>query len=210
MTHYPDYHRAARLAYRTLLKLGIDKLPVDILGICKRCKNTKVMTFRDAEKEFDLPDGYFICNGPSESAFTNHRQIGEVTHNIILYNDDRMDNSVQRLRFTLAHELGHILLKHEGNSVMFEMEANCFAQHLLCPAPVVEALDFKDDSKIFMFTSTFGVSRTVAKIVLGNKRPMQDVDPDMRQGIRELFRLDENGTQEILGNTFGRLLRRLG
>ena len=210
MQQYPDYHRAARLAYRTLLKLRIDKLPIDILGICKRCKNTMVMTFRDAEKKFDLPDGYFISNGPSESAFTNNRQIDDVSQNIILYNDDWMANSVPRLRFTLAHELGHILMKHEGNSMMYEAEANCFAQHLLCPAPVVEALDLQDESKIFLFTSTFGVSRTVARIVLGNKNLMQDVDQDMRQGIRELFRLDEGGAHKVIGATLGRLIVRLG
>ena len=210
MQHYPDYLRAARLAYRTLLKLRIDKLPVDILGICSQCKNTKVMTFRNAEIEFGLPDGYFISNGPSESAFNNHRQIGDIRQNIILYNDDRMANSLPRLRFSLAHELGHVLMKHEGNSMIFEMEANCFAQHLLCPAPVVEALDLQDESKIFLFTSTFGVSRSVARIVLGNKNPMRDVDPDMRQGMRELFRLDEGGAQDVLGSTFERLIRRLG
>lgn len=207
MQHYPDYHRAARLAYRTLLKLRINKLPVDILGICRRCKNTKVMTFWEAEKEFSDYVGFLYGGGPSESAFTLRTMIDGAMCNLILYNDDTMFNSVQRLRFSLAHELGHIVLgQREENSVMYEIEANCFAQHLLCPAPVVEALNLCDESRIFLFSKAFGVSHSVARIVLGSKRLMADVDMDMLQGIRELYRLNEGGAQEALGITLGRLL----
>jgi hypothetical protein len=207
MQQYPDYHRAARLAYRTLLKLRINKLPVDILGICKRCKNTKVMTFREADKEFPDYSGFLIGGGPSESAFTMKTEIEDIKWNFILYNDDMMYNSVQRLRFSLAHELGHIVLGHKDeHSFICEAEANCFAQHLLCPAPVVEAMNLSDDSKVFLFSKIFGVSYSVAKIVLGSKSLMADVDPDLQQGISDLFRLDEGGAQEVIGAILGRMV----
>ena len=207
MQHYPDYHRAARLAYRTLLKLRINKLPVDILGICKRCKNTKVMTFREADKEFPDYSGFLIGGGPSESAFTIRIEIDGGTCNFILYNDDMMFNSLQRLRFSLAHELGH----KDEHSFICEAEANYFAQHMLCPAPVVEAMNLSDDSKIFLFTKVFGVFRSVARIVLGSKSLMADVDPDMQKGIRDLFRLDEGGAQEAIGAILGDIITaRLG
>ena len=212
MQQYPDYHRAARLAYRTLLKLRINKLPVDILGICKRCKNTNVMTFREADKEFPDYSGFLIGGGPSESAFTMKAEIEAIKWNFILYNDDMMYNSVQRLRFSLAHELGHIVLGHKDeHSFICEAEANCFAQHLLCPAPVVEAMNLCDDSKIFLFSKVFGVSRSVAKIVLGNKHLLSDVDSDMQQGICDLFRLNEGGAQEAIGIILGHMIAtRLG
>lgn len=202
----------SRLAYRTLLKLRINKLPVDILGICRRCKNTKVMTFREADKEFPDYSGFLIGGGPSESAFTMKPEIADIKWNFILYNDDMMYNSLQRLRFSLAHELGHIVLGHKDeHSFICEAEANCFAQHLLCPVPVVEAMNLCDHSKIFLFSKVFGVSRSVAIIVLDSKNLMADVDLDMQKGICELFWLDEGGAQKLLDTLFENIIKaRLG
>ena len=52
----------------------------------------------------------------------------------------RSGGNPARLNFTLAHELGHILLGHQENAVAEEAEADCFAQQLLCPAPVLRRL----------------------------------------------------------------------
>lgn len=43
-------------------------------------------------------------------------------------------------RHTLAHELGHILLGHEGECSAADREANCFAAQLLIPTPVLAHL----------------------------------------------------------------------
>lgn len=72
---------------------------------------------------------------------------------IILYNDTQ--NNPQLDRFTIAHELGHIFLKHHQDSntdtllkrnlgywkyKQYENEANCFARNLLSPAPLVNRI----------------------------------------------------------------------
>lgn len=57
--------------------------------------------------------------------------------NAVFYNEDQY---WQRLRFTLAHELGHKMLSHYNTSLTFkakEQEANKFAAELLCPSPLV-------------------------------------------------------------------------
>ncbi len=64
----------------------------------------------------------------------------------ILYNDQ---SPLCRQRFTVAHELGHILLRHQGHIRRHEEEADFFASLLLLP----EAFLMK----------TFGVSRHTAQ-----------------------------------------------
>ena len=62
---------------------------------------------------------------------------------VVLYND--RTESPRRLSFTLAHELGHILLGHAGeDDVIEEREANAFAAALLAPAVVFYYLSFRD------------------------------------------------------------------
>lgn len=89
---------------------------------------------------------------------------------------------------------------------MYEAKANCVAQYPLYSAPVVEVWDLNDKLNVFLFTKKFGVSHSDARIILRNKRPMVYMDIDMRQGIRELFRLDEGGAHNMLSATFGRLI----
>ena len=61
----------------------------------------------------------------------------------MLYND-RTENE-RRLSFTLAHELGHIMLGHAGeDAVREEREANAFAASLLSPAIVFHYLCHRD------------------------------------------------------------------
>lgn len=75
---------------------------------------------------------------------------------IIVYDDTE---SRQRKRFTVAHELGHILLGHEMkkgyylrssyvNKPLLETEADMFASRLLAPACVLWGLDLHNADEI--------------------------------------------------------------
>lgn len=44
----PDLQRAARLACECLLKAEVDQLPVPPLPLLRRCRNTRVMSLREA------------------------------------------------------------------------------------------------------------------------------------------------------------------
>ncbi len=62
---------------------------------------------------------------------------------LILYDEGEGDGC--RHRFTLAHEIGHILLGHAGEDrTVEEQEANAFAASLLCPAAVVYYLEYQE------------------------------------------------------------------
>lgn len=59
----------------------------------------------------------------------------------IFYNDQL---SLKRIRFTLMHEIGHIVLDHTEESDLAEAEANFFAKYALAPPPLVHRV-FPDD-----------------------------------------------------------------
>ncbi|MEF9984525.1 MAG: ImmA/IrrE family metallo-endopeptidase [Bacilli bacterium] len=102
---------------------------------------------------------------------------------IILYNDDTSDNNVEgRIRWTLAHELGHCMLQHLntmskykaaensfGNideiNLQIETEADVFAANFLSPLPLFEKLHIQSPVDI---KNTFGLS------ALASNNRMQD------------------------------------
>lgn len=130
MTRQPDYDRAATLACRCLLKLNVHSLPVRPLEILRRCRNTAVYTYQQAAQHMDMEETEFDRSYGEADAFT----LRQGQRYVVCY---REDGNPARLNFTLAHELGHILLRHAADTAADEAEANCFAGHLLCPAPLL-------------------------------------------------------------------------
>ena len=123
---YKDYQKSRDLAWEILLREGVCALPVDVLEICRRL-GIAVRQYQEPRPEGDgfstIIDGVpYICI--------------------------RRGQSRQRARFTVAHELGHILLGHVGKEGLVNREpsphdnpveqaANVFAARLLAPACVL-------------------------------------------------------------------------
>lgn len=66
--------------------------------------------------------------------------------NMIFY-DDRIE-SRERINWTIAHELGHIILAHANNSDENQRQADEFAASLLIPEAVLRFLDCQSGSPI--------------------------------------------------------------
>lgn len=84
-------------------------------------------------------------------------------HNVVLYNAEQY---WQRVRFTLAHELGHKVLSHYNTSLSFiakEQEANKFAAELLCPSPLVYLSNIDTIGEL---CSAFDVSNSCAEAIM--------------------------------------------
>ncbi len=83
--------------------------------------------------------------------------------NLILY-DDRITNAGRR-NWTIAHELGHVLLGHASLTKETEREADAFAAELLMPEAVVRYLDQREGEPITPETMTnyFSASITACK-----------------------------------------------
>ncbi len=71
---------------------------------------------------------------------------------IVIYNDRHAQS---RIRFTLAHEIGHIILEHTALTPHCEQEVNAFAAHLLAPMSLIYYYNCKNASDI---SQKFGLS----------------------------------------------------
>lgn len=137
MRRVPDLERAAMMAYRVLAAREIRALPVDPLPLLRACRDTVIMTADDAADVLDMrPADFGRLFDVSEAVTFLETADGHV-HYIILY---RPGGNPARLRFTLAHELGHRVLRHTAREYADEREADCFASHLLCPQPAVKRM----------------------------------------------------------------------
>lgn len=159
---YTDYILSRDTAWRILLDCQIDKLPVDLNSILRQLHirthpykgNEQLIRELGLEKKIVLTSGLTFYRGGSP---------------YILYDDTELP---QRIRFTIAHELGHLVLGHitpgsytvqnrepsPGDSPM-EVAANRFAVGLLAPACVLWALDLHTQKEI---ASACQISRQAA------------------------------------------------
>ena len=83
--------------------------------------------------------------------------------NLILY-DDKITNGGRR-NWTIAHELGHVLLGHTELIRLTEREADAFAAELLMPEAVIRYLDKCEGEPITpeIMTNYFSASLTACK-----------------------------------------------
>lgn len=134
MSRYPDYAAAETAAYELLLR-SVQALPVRPLALLRGV--ARVIGYDDAAEQLGLTADEFERRYGQADAFTVRQ--GEEC--LVCC---RMDGNPARLNFTLAHELGHIVLKHTGGSAD-EREADHFASCLLMPEPVRRRLMTRDD-----------------------------------------------------------------
>lgn len=143
--NYKNYQNSRDAAWRILLDCGVERLPVDLNSICRRlgvrvCKYADMGGMSDAARQTDGLT-YFRWGRP-----------------VILFNQDKPP---ARIRFTVAHELGHLVLGHVAPGVQstvnrepspadepIETAANQFAARLLAPACVMWGLDIHTADEI--------------------------------------------------------------
>ena len=118
---------------------------------------------------FESFGGFWEKTGLSRAALPPHCGAEGMTvrHGgkyLVLY--DETVESERRRAFTLAHEIGHILLAHGGgeDAATEEREANAFAAALLAPEVAVRYLAHRDGCQIDeqLLTTAFFLSREAA------------------------------------------------
>lgn len=140
---YTKYKYSRDLAWEILLKERVRQLPVEIIPICKHM-DIRVLRYSD------MPSLQFNAGGTS----------AEIGGKMYIFYDDTV--SPERQRFTVAHELGHIIMRHSGAEDN-EAEANVFASRLLMPACVLYACEVTSAEEIMALCA---VSRQAAEIRL--------------------------------------------
>lgn len=133
----PDYDRAATLALITLLRLGVESLPVFPETLIRQCKNTRLLTYQEYCALPGIASRFpSTLSSRHPEALTHLFEFHSGKVAWLVYYDPKM-MSPERRKFSLAHELGHIVLRHHGRSEEEEQEADFFAAHLLLPRPAL-------------------------------------------------------------------------
>ena len=105
------------------------------MGYCREAARSVVSRHHVTGPPVDVQaiaaaDGYLVRYGPLGDIEGRMRQLGGQW--LIELNQDRHVNSQ---RFTIAHEVGHLVMGHQGcgTSTVEERQANLFAAELLMP-----------------------------------------------------------------------------
>lgn len=100
--NYENYKIARDRAWKILIRYNVNSLPVDVFNICKK---SGVLIY-------DYIDGYDLISSLGLERYTKYDGFTVRLENryIIFYNN--FVTPFGRIRFTLAHEIGHIALKH--------------------------------------------------------------------------------------------------
>jgi Zn-dependent peptidase ImmA (M78 family) len=154
MISKPNFKNAELAALNLLTQLDVHSYPIKVKKIAKSFNNLKIrkyswfatkrnIRFWDACKYFDSDDGccWFFC--PKNEY-------------VIFYNDRK---NKYRIRWTLAHELGHYILGHnitnaktklmryslsDNQYKIYEKEADCFARTLLAAPQIVSNFEISN------------------------------------------------------------------
>lgn len=172
---YNEYKIARDLAWKTLIECNICELPIKLSTIAKY-NNIQILSYKRSNINIkNNDDGYSLkLNG----------------NFIIYYNDQK---PAQRIRFTIAHELGHCLLSHvkdneitcryniENDNVkdLKELQANVFARDILMPATVLHSLKVSSAEEISKICNVSMQSAEIRfnRLVKLNKRNMYNLHP---------------------------------
>ena len=147
---YPRYFYARHRAYQILCRLEVNSLPVDPWKIAAHFSNINILKWTELKENLNQDDPLHI-DAEGADAKTKHRR-GD-TEYLVVY-DDREAN-YRRVRWTIAHEIAHIMLGHllefeatalsrgsltEKDYHTLEREADCFAANLLAPMTIIRRI----------------------------------------------------------------------
>ena len=155
--------------------MDIIEFPIRVENIIKEMPSCKIMAYSKLAKLSGSSIADIINLAQSESGCTQYDRVHD--RFLILYNDDN-SNVDGRVRFTKAHEVGHVVLEHFAhlecntlsenglsclNNTEIEQEADAFASTLLAPFPIAKDMGVSSAKD---FEIKFGLSKEAAKITM--------------------------------------------
>ncbi len=163
--------RAAELACRCVLRLGKASLPVDPYTMLRYSRG--VYLYPVEEVPARILSGFRDALQPLRSGKVAAVSFAtDPGHCVICYQPEAYP---PRLRFSMAHELGHLALRHETRSPVRtsteERQADLFASCLLMPPPLLRMLRQEHgDLYAEQIAGVFGVSSLAAYYAANNER----------------------------------------
>lgn len=140
------------------VKYDIRNVPIDCFEIANKMgiklKAYSILTKEAKETALGISeDGFALLKIEGHEPFMAKQWY-------VFYNDEM---SKERIRFTVMHEIGHIVRKHTEESDLAEAEANFFAKYSLAPPPLVHEISPDDYLDI---ASAFEISKESASYAM--------------------------------------------
>ena len=159
MIEGPDYNKATNAAYEILQKYDGGFPQIDISQLLSSFPNVKVHTYSEIASLIGVSVPVFIEEyAESDMGYTVFDKAKKRA--LIYYNDIKSETTI---RFTIAHELGHIVLGHTEDNSVTDKEANCFARNLICPVPIRDELGLVTLND---YCLAFDISDRMAQVVI--------------------------------------------
>lgn len=183
----PNLERAATAAAETLIKYSVTSAPVAPLRILKAVPGVIVLSFAELATGMGVERRDLLAQygDRAKDAFTLVREVGGRLRYFVGYNLLLPEYLLQR---AIARELGHIVLEHDGSRPedVRMMEAMFFARHLLCPRPLIRAIQ---DAEIPITIETLGlITGCYERCLVGlQKSHGVRVAPELNSMLREQF-----------------------
>lgn len=137
----PDYEKAALEAVKIITNRRISSAPIDPMPILKDLPNVMVVSYAEMAIRTGVERVHVVrvFGDRNQDAVTSVLDDGEKLRYFVAFNQRLPFYMLQR---ALARELGHIVLHHDGTRTeeVRTEEALVFARHLLCPRPIIRAL----------------------------------------------------------------------
>lgn len=156
------YKHIQSIANNVFISCKLNSYPIDLFLLFKHFKNCRVVSYSAHMKKFNLTEKETISHFGSDEGCTIYNPLKD--RYIIFYNDlDTYFKVPERVRWTLAHELGHVLLEHNKISdktkifrstlsddeySWMEAEANRFASLLLANPIILDKLNISSEADI--------------------------------------------------------------
>ena len=154
-----NFINARQKASEILLLQSNDYLnfPMDIKKILIPGEKIKIASYR----EYSNKVGENVNNIRLDGTFDDAMVVRIKGIYLILYNDEIQNSG--KILWSLAHEIGHIVLKHNNQGPIEEAEAHAFASQLLLPQCLLKAL-FRGGKPITIpyLMNKFGLSEKAA------------------------------------------------
>ncbi|SKA13477.1 protein of unknown function [Pilibacter termitis] len=202
-----NFKKAQLTAFETIKKSKQTKLPICVKSIIENEENIHLIRYSSVAKKEDISIKEVVKTFGSKDGLTIY-QGGKY----VIYYNDRIIHE-QRIRFTLAHELGHILLGHlsEENCIhrnyihymdnnIFEKEANYFAKNLLAPRPLIHLYDKRRNIDRKFIEKAFGISREMSRFV--HEQFEKDKENGIYPHIHEINQQFEPYISEMVRNDY--------
>lgn len=175
-----NYSLAQKTAYEVIKNLEIKVLPINLANVISKYKNLNIQTYNEFANALNISLERTIHLLQSEDGALWFDS--DTNNYVILYNTNIFNKA--RIRFTIAHELGHFFLKHaeETNKTIIsryllprdeydrmEKEANYFAKRFLAPIPAIDDfLKYKPKINTYDISMIFDISNAASKNVIKN------------------------------------------